>query len=126
MINEKLTEELQEQITQNRNDIANIIESGNNYIKFIDGTAICWGNKRLKTGTTAQNSQYSVSFSETLPLTFISGTIQGKVISGNPQRKTHVRFNNLIENDNVIGGVLLSDVANYETYIDYLVIGKWK
>lgn len=126
MINEKLTKELQEQITENKNDIANIIESGTNYIKFVDGTAICWGNINFKTGTSAQSSQYSASFIETLPITFISGTAQGKIISGNPSRKVYVRFSNIISNTNQLDGVALSDIANYQGIIDYLVIGRWK
>ncbi len=126
MINDKLTKELQEQITENKNNIANIIDSGNNYIKFIDGTAICWGNFNVTTGTSAQNGQYNVSFTETIPITFISGTIQGKVVSGNPLRKVDVRFSNLISNDNTLKGIAISDISNYGATIDYLVIGRWK
>ena len=108
------------------NNMLNVDISGDNYVKLVDGTAICWGTYRTKTGSSAQNSQYSVTFTLTLPFVFKSGTCQAKGISGNPARKVNVRFSQVIENTDSIQGVLLSDIANYDATLDYLVIGKWK
>lgn len=106
--------------------IKTIVESGTNYVKFTDGTAICWGQFSSTTGTAAQSGQYSSTFTQPLPFTFLSGTIQGKTISGNPARKVNVRFSQALANTNQLVGVVLSDIASYNATVDYLVIGKWK
>ena len=62
MINDKLTKELQEQITENKNKISNIIENGNGYTKYADGTLICYGKSK------AVEIPYGSEYSEIITL----------------------------------------------------------
>lgn len=111
-----------------------VIESGTNssgsYVKYSDGTMVCYGNIEFNIGTMTQRSPFwqyqdddlSISFAKP----FVSKPIvTGTVVAGNYASLLYV-INCVQEKITQINVLTLSDASNQKTNINYTAIGKWK
>lgn len=96
---------------KNINDTPGFLQIGN--IK------ICWGAIQYTTGNT---SPYSANYTINLPISYTEGRIFLTPVSGNPSRKIEARPNSDVTG-NQIGGIVVTDIANYSGALNYLVIG---
>lgn len=112
------------------NTINRIVESGSNYIKFYDGTLVCWGSKNVTSNiTTAYGNMYrgtsAVSFENyqkpfvSIPtvIVYVNGANSSLIMNW-----TESTLNNPGEQ------MLVLPISKEEqTYvISYIAIGKWK
>ena len=107
-----------------------VIESGTNYVKFKDGTMICYGNIEFNIGTMIQKSPFwqfqAINLSISFAKAFVSKPIlSGTVVAGNYASLLYVIdcTNEKITQLNVL---TLSDASNQKTNVNYLAVGKWK
>lgn len=109
-----------------------IIESGSNsngkYIKFRDGTLICWGTATTPTGTISNNnigtygwSFYGGSVEKTLPYGFINTSY--RVIASSNIWSGFVIAQHTSTSS--ITFYYYSQLSNY-TVVDFIIIGRWK
>lgn len=107
-----------------------VIESGTNYVKFKDGTMICYGNIEFNIGNMNQRSPFwqyqnnnlSIPFSQT----FISKpNIVASIIAGNYTSLLYV-IDCSINAITSITILTLADSSQQKTNINYMAIGKWK
>lgn len=125
MIDEKLTKNLQEQITKNKNDIANIIESGTGYIKYSDGTMICYGQitksstsfsawANIYGGVQTVNNAFPKQFID-IPVVTITSNNLGAV------------YEMSVDESKIISlSLLRATTSNGSLTANYIAIGKWK
>lgn len=115
---------------ENRIYDGTVIENGEGYIKFGDGTMLCYGNIGFNIGTMNQKNPFwqyqddnlSISF----PKPFVSKPIiSGTVVAGNYASILYV-INCSQEKITQINILTLSDASNQKTNINYIAIGKWK
>lgn len=115
---------------EKRVESGSVIENGEGYIKFGDGTQICYGNIEFDIGTMTQRSQFwqyqdtdlSISFAKS----FVSKpSVSGTVVAGNYASLLYVIdcTNEKITQLNVL---TLADASNQKTNINYFAVGKWK
>ncbi|MBQ6477136.1 MAG: hypothetical protein IJI43_01685 [Bacilli bacterium] len=132
MINDKLTKELQEQITENKNDIANIIESGSNaygnYIKYSDGTMICYGEQNVSGATSDWYNTLTLHSEDktiTFPKTFIDSSYN---ITFTPH--TFGCCGIIARNRNIdkckLRGFSYKNATTLSLDVFYIAIGRWK
>ena len=107
-----------------------VIESGTNYVKFKDGTMICYGNIEFNIGNMNQRSPFwqyqdnnlSIPFSQT----FISKpNIVASIIAGHYASLLYV-IDCSINAITSITILTLADSSQQKTNINYTAIGKWK
>lgn len=107
-----------------------VIESGTNYVKFKDGTMICYGNIEFNIGNMNQRSPFwqyqnnnlSIPFSQT----FISKpNIVASIVAGNYASLLYV-IDCSINAITSITILTLADSSQQKTNINYMAIGKWK
>ena len=127
MIDEKLTEYLQEQINNNENNILNMLKSGNDYIKLSDGTLICYGK------TTVAEITYGSEYSEiiTLPEDYVNDKyiVLTSITSGGASW-ANVICRGGATSENTIrliaGNYIASGSTARDIILSYITIGKWK
>ena len=116
--------------TNVENAINGVIENGEGYIKFGDGTQICYGNIAFDIGTMTQRSQFwqyqdtdlSISFAKS----FVSKpSVSGTVVAGNYASLLYV-INCTNEKITQLNVLTLTNASNQRTNINYIAIGKWK
>ena len=115
---------------EDRIEDGSVIESGEGYIKFGDGTMLCYGNIEFNIGTMTQRSQFwqyqNTDLSINFAKQFISKpTISGTIVAGNYASLLYVIdcTNEKITQLNVL---TLADASNQKTNINYFAVGKWK
>lgn len=116
--------------TNVENAINGVIENGEGYIKFGDGTMICYKNIEFSIGTMTQqgsfwrydNANLSISFAKSFAS---KPTISGTIVAGNYASLLYV-INCTSEKITQINILTLSDASNQKTNINYIAIGKWK
>ena len=116
--------------TNVENAINGVIESGDGYIKFGDGTMICYENIEFSIGTMTQqgsfwrydNANLSISFAKS----FVSKpNIVATVVAGNYASLLYV-INCTNEKITQLNVLTLANASNQRTNINYIAIGKWK
>ena len=106
-----------------------IIESGTDYIKYKDGTMICYGRATIRTSI---NIQYGSAYrtdvlSITLSQTFVDTNYR---VFLQPVAPMHVCYK--IDDDKTTnlfkfyGVAFVNQAASADRQIDYVAIGKWK
>ena len=87
--------------------------SGNNYIKFAEGTLIQYGTIDLPSGTGAINANFDINFINTdySVTAIIDGSVNSPIFIG-------VKHTYAV--------MLKSDVSGYDRAISWIAIGKWK
>ena len=127
MINDKLTKELQEQITENKNKISNMIENGNGYTKYADGTLICYGKSK------AAEIPYGSEYEEiiTLPESYKDDNfiVNVSITSGGASWANVIcRGGATSENTAriIAGNYIVSGSTARDIVLSYITIGKWK
>jgi len=105
------------------------LDSGTGYIRYSDGTMMCWkdtiGPITMSIGPATGNLYYA-SVSATFPQQFISKpTVTSQI--GN-RTTSNIAWAGWIDTTTtgISGGEFVSFVLNYQTYWQYIAIGKWK
>lgn len=116
--------------TNVENAINDVIENGEGYIKFGDGTQICYGNVEFNIGTMTQKSPFwqyqDTNLSINFAKAFVSKPIlSGTIVAGNYASLLYV-INCTNEKITQLNILMLSDASNQKTNINYIAIGKWK
>lgn len=110
MINDKLLEQIKEQIDE-------IIESGNGYIKYKDGTLLCYGLDSTNT-----TGYISISF----PITFISiPIVVVQQQSGSETTNIITAKTSTIDKSYFRCGCVYAQ-GYLQQNINWIAIGKWK
>ena len=132
-INAENLNKIENQLEKNTNDIANIIESGSNdngsWIKFSDGTMICW---RQETVTDqAINNAYGSIFQGTRNYTYpIPFSIQPSVTCTSFRYGTGASWGAVVDASTTTtvlrGFAIFSRASGEGCLIGYIAIGKWK
>ena len=108
----------------------NIVESGSNYIKFYDGTLVCWGSKNVTSNiTTAYGNMYrgtsAVSF-ENYQKPFISIPTVIVYVNGDNSSLIMNWTERTLNNPGEQMLVLPISKEGQTYVISYIAIGKWK
>mgnify|MGYP001853675476 CR=1 FL=1 len=116
--------------TNVENAINGVIENGEGYIKFGDGTQICYGNIAFDIGTMTQQSSFwrydNANLSISFPTSFVSKPlIVATVVAGNYGSLLYV-INCTNEKITQLNVLTLTNASNQRTNINYIAIGKWK
>lgn len=101
-----------------------LYDSGTNYIKYEDGTAIVWGSVRLNCGTSKTTYYSTVN----LPITFKDNTYIVNIMPSNPWAYYTGLFpcaGTRTTTTCQIGGWYDSAISTGGN-LDYIIIGKWK
>lgn len=115
---------------EKRVESGSVIENGEGYIKFGDGTQICYGNVEFNIGTMTQRSPFwqyqdtnlSINFAKAfVSIPILSGTI----VAGNYASLLYV-INCTNEKITQLNILMLSDASNQKTNVNYIAVGKWK
>ena len=115
---------------EERIESGSVVESGDGYIKFGDGTMICYENIEFSIGTMTQqgsfwrydNANLSISFAKS----FVSKpNIVATVVAGNYASLLYV-INCTQDKFTEINVLALANISNQKTNINYIAIGRWK
>lgn len=121
--------EIKSVVNNNATELSNVIDSGAGYIKYNDGTLICYGGATI-TPSEARSAggltYYSGSISVVLPASFVDTnfTLTTTVEIANMNRFCN-SYAAITDNSNII--VYLTNTQQNETRkVDYIAIGKWQ
>lgn len=116
---ETLKKEMQTTLQQQISAASAITASGNGYIRFSDGTQICWNTARLRSS--------SGNYVFTFPVPFINTTYA--VAGFKADRISDTNYNNFCYYTKKTGQVEIDDAYNGyndNLYSTLVVIGRWK
>lgn len=121
--------EIKSVVNNNATELSNVIDSGTGYIKYNDGTLICYGGAAI-TPSEARSAggltYYSGSVSVALPASFVDTnfTLTTTVEIANMNRFCN-SYATITDNSNII--VYLTNTQQNEARkVDYIAIGKWQ
>lgn len=127
MIDEKLTMFLQKQIDENYQEQKELITNGSGYIKYADGTLICYG--KSETAEIPYGSEYSENV--TLPESYKDNNfiVNVSITSGGASWANVIcRGGSTSENTIrlIAGNYIVSGSTARNIVLSYITIGKWK
>ena len=107
--------------------VDNKTESGTGYIKYADGTLICYG--KTTTATISAGSEYSETI--TLPQGYLDTdfTVLVSITSGGSNWAGGIACRGKAQTTNsiqIIAGNYISTVQAENIIVSYMAIGKWK
>ena len=121
--------------TKNNNNVyeklllgKDIVESGSNYIKYIDGTLICFDKKAFTKTWTSDNSRITIDNPFTFPVVF-NGNPAINMFSANDDDYAYCLIYGCLRNSKGITSVNLfrfNSVTNGTVVLHYIAIGRWK
>lgn len=94
------------------------------WVKFPDGTMICWGSKDVTSSTSATSAyfKYYGTATATFPQTFYSGP----TVVSNIQKAAHY-WNTTVTSISTTGcTVYAAGNSNTTSTVDYIAVGRWK
>lgn len=121
--------EIKSVVNNNATELSNMIASGVGYIKYNDGTLICYGNSTITPSETRNAgglTYYSGSMLITLPETFVDTNY---IVTTNVYLANMNRFCNsyaVQTSESTLTLYLTNTTQNEGRAVNYIAIGKWK
>lgn len=118
--------EIKEVVNENYEEQQNIVTNGTGYVKYNDGTLICYGK------TTKVNINASSEYSEniTLPQAYLSSdfTVLASVTSGGSGWGSIIARGGATDTNKIriIAGNYIQQYTASDIVLSYITIGKWK
>lgn len=121
--------EIKSVVNNNATELSNVIDSGTGYIKYNDGTLICYGGAAITPGESRSAgglTYYSGSVTVQLPASFIDTnyTLTTTVEIANMNRFCN-SYATISDSGNIIL-YLTNTQENEARKVDYIAIGRWK
>lgn len=115
---------------EDRIEDGSVIENGEGYIKFGDGTLLCYGNIEFNIGTMTQQGSFwrydNANLSNSFAKSFVSKpNIVASIVAGNYASLLYV-INCTEDKITQINVLALANISNQKTNINYVATGKWK
>lgn len=128
-VNDTDMNEIKSVVNNNATELSNLITSGTGYIKYNDGTLICYGNSTISPSEARSAgglTYYSGSSSVQLPVSFVDTNI---FITTGVEVANMNRFCNsyatVTDKENIVI-YLTNTTQNESRKVNYIAIGKWQ